>query len=156
MHQKPPYSLRTLLPGEEIPYRLLLLADETKEGIDRYIFESDIFVMEDGSRIIAVCVLQPICEDAMEIKNIAVDIPYQGRGFGHYLLSSAIQRAKESGCKEILIGTADVAVRQLALYEDAGFKRYALKRDFYIDNYPEPIYEDGVQLRDMVMLRQEL
>lgn len=144
------------MPGEEIPYRLLLLADETKEGIFRYIFGSDILVMEDDNRIIAVCVLQPICEDVMEIKNIAVDTPYQGRGLGHYLLSYAIQRAKESGCKEIRIGTADVAVRQLSLYEEMGFCRYALKRNFFVDNYPEPIYEDGVQLRDMVMLRQVL
>jgi ribosomal protein S18 acetylase RimI-like enzyme len=42
------------------------------------------------------------------------------------------------------------------LYEKAGFKKYAIKKDFYLRLYPDPIIENGVQLRDMVMLKKVL
>jgi aminoglycoside 6'-N-acetyltransferase I len=47
------YLIRTLLPEEEIPYHLLLLADETKEAIDKYLTAADIYLLEINHRIIA-------------------------------------------------------------------------------------------------------
>jgi len=58
--------------GSEIPYHLLLLADETKEAIDRYIFNSDIYLLHDGTEDIAVMALYKNNDTELEIKNIAV------------------------------------------------------------------------------------
>jgi ribosomal protein S18 acetylase RimI-like enzyme len=153
MNKEPDRMIRRLLSGEQIPYPLLLLADETTEAIERYIHESDVYVIENEERFIAVYVLQPVDSSVVEIKNIAVDRDYQGMGIGHSLLSDAIRRAKEMGYSEIIIGTGDIAVRQISLYESVGFKKYGIKKDFYVRNYPDPICENGVQLRDMVMLK---
>ncbi|HSA38694.1 MAG TPA: GNAT family N-acetyltransferase [Methanoregula sp.] len=156
MDTGPDRRIRRLLDGEKIPYHLLLLADETTEGIDRYIRESDIYIVENKGRFIVVYVLQPVDSSVIEIKNIAVDQEYQGRGIGLSLLSDAIRRAGEEGYSEIIIGTATQAARQISLYEKAGFKKYAIKKDFYLRLYPDPIIENGVQLRDMVMLKKVL
>lgn len=69
MNQEPERPIRRLLSDEPIPYDLLLLADETVEGIDRYIHQSDIYVVENEERFIAVCVLQPVDASTIEIKK---------------------------------------------------------------------------------------
>lgn len=141
---------------KEIPYDLLLLADESVEAINKYIHQSDIFVLDRDNVTIAVYVLQKISVDTIEIKNIAVDTVFQGQGIGQELLKDAINRAKERGFKEIIIGTGDAGIKQLYLYQKVGFEIYDIKHRFFLDNYPEPIIENGIQLKHMIMLKKEL
>jgi len=148
--------IRQLRKDEKIPYDLLLLADETLEAINKYIFGSDIYVLEQENRIIAVYVLQSINKNEAEMKNIAVATDYQGQGIGKLLLRDATRKAKGKGFKTIIIGTGDAAVRQLHLYQKEGFEVFDVKKSFFIDNYPEPIYENGIQLKHMIMLKKEL
>lgn len=149
-------KVRQLRKEEKIPYNLLLLADETIEAIDKYINDSEIYVFEIGKKIVAIYALQILSKDSIEVKNIAVDKIYQGQGIGTFLLRDAANRAKAKGFKTIIIGTGDAAPMQLYLYQKEGFKIYDSKRNFFIDNYPEPIYENGIQLKDMIMLKKEL
>jgi len=148
--------VRQLRKDEKIPYDLLLLADETIEAIDKYIKDSEIYIFEQENRIIAIYVLLKISKDIIEIKNIAVDDKHQGQGIGEYLLKDAANKAKEKGFKKIIIGTGDASTRQLYLYQKEGFEIFDTKKRFFIDNYPEPIYENGIQLEHMIMLKKEL
>lgn len=141
---------------ESLPYNLLLLADETREAINRYIHQSHIYIVQYKLETIAVYALYPIDKSTIEIKNIAVAKSHQGKGIGQQLLYDAINKATTSGYKTLLIGTGDASTQQLYLYQKVGFKRYAIKERFFLDNYPEPIYENGRQLKDMIMLRREL
>jgi aminoglycoside 6'-N-acetyltransferase I len=61
---------------ENIPYELLLLADETIEAINKYINRSNINVFERDNIIIAIYVIQEISNETIEIKNIAVDTQF--------------------------------------------------------------------------------
>jgi N-acetylglutamate synthase-like GNAT family acetyltransferase len=148
--------IRLLEKNEKIPYDLLLLADETIEAINKYIHQSDIYVLDRDGVIIAVFALQTICSDTAEIKNMAVDTAFQGKGIGQELLKEAVNLAKEKGFKEIIIGTGDAGIKQLYLYQKVGFEIYAIKHRFFIDNYPEPIFENGIQLKHMIMLKMDL
>lgn len=143
------------LEDEEIPYDLLLLADETKEAINKYIKDSEIFILKNAKKIIAIYVLQKVSKDTIEIKNIAVDRNYQGQGLGKFLLRDAIHKAKEKEFKTIIIGTGN-ASKQLYLYQKEGFEVFDIKKDFFLENYPEPIYENGILLKHMIMLKVEL
>jgi len=147
---------RQLNKDELIPYDLLLLADEPAAVIDRYIFDCDIYVYEKDGKMIAVYALCPIDNDEIEIKNIAVLPEYQGRGIGQLLLQEASARAKEKGFKTLTIGTGDVMMMQLYVYQKSGFEMYHIKKNFYIDNYPMLLFENGLQLRHMVMLKKQL
>ena len=150
------YEIRQLGISENIPYQLLLLADETKEAIDKYIFESEIFIIENNGEIIALYALKAINSEQIEIKNIAVKADFQGRGIGSFLLENAFERAKKSGFQSLLIGTGDASLRQLTLYQRQGFKKYDVVKNFFIDNYPEVIYENGLQLKDMIILEKQI
>lgn len=149
-------GIRQLQRNEVIPYHLLLLADETIEAINKYINDSELYIFEQDNRIKAIYVLQ--IEDRMniEIKNIAVEEVSQGQGVGKLLLRDAASRAKARGFKTITIGTGDALTMQLELYQREGFKIFGIRKDFFIDNYSEPIYENGIQLKHMVMLKKKL
>lgn len=147
---------RLLNKQEEFPYPLLLLADETKEAINRYIYDAELYVYERAGEIIAVYALYPINSESIEIKNIAVKESEQGKGIGSLLLDDATQRAKEKQYQTLLIGTANSGIKQLYLYQKNGFEIYDIKKNFFIDNYPEPIYENGILLNHMIMLRKDL
>lgn len=148
--------IRLLKKEDQIPYDLLLLADETIESIDKYIHQSDIYVLEQDNVRIAVCALQTIDSNTVEIKNIAVDTVFQGQGIGQKLLKDVINLAKEKGFKKILIGTGDAGIMQLYLYQKVGFEIDDIKRRFFIDNFPEPIFENGIQLKHMIILKMDL
>jgi ribosomal protein S18 acetylase RimI-like enzyme len=148
--------MRGLKTGEPIPYDLLLLADEELQAIDRYIHQSDVYVVEMGNRIIGVCVLYPLDEMTIEIKAIAVDEAYQNQGIGKRMLSDAAVKAREKGCRELIIGTPITAQKQLAIYQKAGFEWLDVRKDFFITHYSAPLFEDGIQLKDMAVLRKRL
>ena len=149
-------TFRRLDTNDNIPYDLLLLADETKEAINKYIHDSEIFLGEYRNEAIAVYVLQPVDKDVIEIRNIAVRKDYQGQGIGKRLLEEAAAKATARGFKTIIIGTGDASTRQLDFYQREGYVVFDRRKRFFLENYPEPIYENGVQLKDMVMLRKEL
>lgn len=150
------YKTRRLCKDEKVPYDLLLLADETIEGINTYIFDSEIYVLERENQIIAVYAIEVLNNEEAEIKNIAVAKEYQGHGIGKSLIKDATDRAKDRGFKRLIIGTGDISGMPLCFYQKEGFQRYSVKKDFFILKYSKPIYEQGVQLRDIVMLKKEL
>ena len=149
-------KVRQLGKNEQIPYDLLLLADESMEAINKYIYDSDIYILEIENKILAVYVLQLLKKDEIEIKNIAVDKDYQGQGIGKFLLRDAANKAKEQGFKTMLIGTSNASFKQLYIYQKSGFEIYDIKENFIINNYPKPIYENGLLLKHMIMLRKTI
>jgi ribosomal protein S18 acetylase RimI-like enzyme len=143
---------------EAWPYDLLLLADETIEAIHRYLFDSEVYVaiFPDTEELVGVFCLYETDTATVELKNIAVAESCQGKGIGSSLIGKAIAIAEDEGYKEIIVGTGDCGVRQIRFYEKNGFVKYGIKENFFPDNYDAPIYENGVQLKDMVMLKKEL
>jgi ribosomal protein S18 acetylase RimI-like enzyme len=140
----------------EIPYHLLLLADETKEAIDRYIFNSDIYLLHDGIEDIAVMALYKNNDTELEIKNIAVIESYRSKGIGSILINKAKEIAKENHYKKLTVGTSDTGFQQIRFYEKNGFVQRGILKDFFIENYPDPIYENGLQMHDMIILEFSL
>lgn len=53
------------------------------------------------------------------------------------------------------VGTGDSPLT-IPFYEKCGFRRSHVIKNFFIDNYDHPIYEDGKQLVDMIILRQKI
>lgn len=150
------FSFNQLHSDSEIPYHLLLLADETKEAIDQYIFKSDIYLLHDGIKNIAVMALCKISDTELEIKNVAVIESYRSKGIGSILMNKAKEIAKENHYKTLTVGTSDTGFQQIRFYEKNGFIKSGILKDFFIENYPVPIYENGLQMRDMVLLTHHL
>lgn len=152
----PQISFRALGQTDQVPYDLLLLADPSKELIDEYLAHSEVFIATIQVDVLGVIVLTPLSQLVMEIKNLAVRPESQGQGIGSFLINQAIQICADRKFKSICIGTADSSRRQMALYQKLGFMISVILNDFFIENYPVPIFEDGVQARDKVMLVKEV
>jgi ribosomal protein S18 acetylase RimI-like enzyme len=150
------FAFKKLNSDVEIPYHLLLLADETKEAIDQYIFKSDLYLLHDGTENIAVMALSKNNDTELEIKNVAVIESYRNKGIGSILMNKAKEIAKENHYKTLTVGTSYTGFQQIRFYEKNGFIKKGILKDFFIENYPFPIYENGLQMRDMILLAHHL
>ncbi len=147
-------QLKKLTEADEIPYDLLLLADETKKAIDLYIHNCDIYILKvDETNAIGVFALLPIDEDTIELKNIALHPSFQNKGLGSKMIGDIIELVSNRKIKTIIVGTPTIAKAQLNFYQKNGFVKYAIKENFFIEYYDEPIFEEGIQLKDMQMLK---
>lgn len=61
----------------------------------------DFFIVEKRKRVIGCCALHIHWDDLAEIKSLAVQKKYVGKGYGRELVESAINEAKEIGVKKI-------------------------------------------------------
>ena len=148
--------VRKILDDEDIPYGLLLDADPSMEVISTYLDLSEIYVALLEDQIIGTFVLYPVDDDTLEIKNIAVDERLQRRGIGKLLLNKAAQISGSKGAKKIDIATSNASFEALSLYQKAGFDMHSLKKNFIIENYPEPLFDNGIQCRHMIVLSKYL
>ncbi|WP_053377424.1 GNAT family N-acetyltransferase [Paenibacillus sp. FJAT-27812] len=149
-------EIRELLKEEQPPMELLLLADPSEALVSQYLKRGKCYVAVLDNEIIGEYVLLPTRPDTVEIVNVAVAENHQGKGIGKRLVKHAIQQAMKQGHKTIEIGTGNSGVAQLALYQKCGFRMTSIDRDFFIRHYSEPIYENGIQVVDMVRLSQDL
>ncbi|KAA2217842.1 GNAT family N-acetyltransferase [Chryseobacterium sediminis] len=150
------FTFNLLHSDSEIPYHLLLLADETKEAINQYIFKSDIYLLHNDIENIAVMALYKKSNSELEIKNVAVIESYRSKGIGGILMDKAKEIAKENHYKTLTVGTSDTGFQQIRFYEKNGFTKNGILKDFFIKNYPVPIYENGLQMKDMILLVHHL
>lgn len=148
-------NIRRLAVGEEPPMNLLLSADPSKEKVDEYLKKGSCYVLGE-EEIVGVYVLLEISHDTVEIMNVAVSEQMQGKGLGKQLILDALEKAKEAGYEEIVIGTGNSSLNQLALYQKCGFRITSIDRDFFIRNYKEEIYENGIRCVDMIRLSMDL
>jgi ribosomal protein S18 acetylase RimI-like enzyme len=151
-------TITRLTKSEDLPFDLLLLADETVAAIEKYIYDSGVYVVKTGAypHPIAVFVLQKIDDNEIEIKNIAVAETFQDKGIGSYMIGEIKRIALAANYRRIIVGTPDHSARQINFYQRNGFRKFAIRKNFFIENYPQPIIENGSILRDMVMLRMNL
>ena len=135
---------------------LLLLADPSERLVRGYLKCGYLFVLFDDDVACGVIHLDPQDEECIEIKNVAVAEHMQGRGFGTMLVRHAIDVCRQRGYKKVLIGTGNSSVENLYLYQKVGFRFVTVIRDFFVLHYDEPIFEHGIQCRDMLMLEMLL
>ncbi len=137
--------------GKKVPLDLLLIADSSEDSINQYLIGAHCFGAFDESNIVGVCVVNRNLNDCTEIYNISVLPEKQKQGIGTKLLEFVIKKLVDSGEKRIELGTGTFGY-QLMFYQRLGFRVENVWRDHFIDNYDEPIFVDGLQLKDMLRL----
>lgn len=147
---------KQLEPGKAVPYDLLLLADPSRELVEGYLSHSEVYLALMDEVVVGVAVLAQIDEGVVEIKNLAVDPVWQGKGIGQRLLQEVIGVARRELCKSICIGTADSSIGQLYLYQKMGFELLEIRHNFFANQYTDPIFENGIQAKHMLVLSMQL
>ena len=72
---------------------LLLLADEQEDMIDRHLNRGIMYVVDDGG-VKSECVVTDEGGGVLEIKNIATEPEYQGKGYGKVLIDFVAAKYK--------------------------------------------------------------
>lgn len=132
---------------------LLLLADEDVKMVEKYLHRGELFALyDDGLK--SVCVVTRESEDVCELKNIATYGQWHGKGYGSKILDHIFSHYKDK-FTSMLVGTGDIPWI-LQFYHKNGFRISHRVKDFFTDNYDHPMFDDGIQLRDMVYLSKFL
>jgi ribosomal protein S18 acetylase RimI-like enzyme len=131
---------------------LLLTADPDEQAINNYIFRSRIFVCEKENDVVGIAAVTKEGSNTYEIKNIAVQENLQRCGVGKRLISTL--KARYSGSR-LIVGTADTSSGALKFYKSCGFVKFGVIKDFFVNNYETPIFENGLQCKDMILLEMK-
>lgn len=131
---------------------LLLLADEQENMIDKYLPSGDLFALYDDD-LKSICVVVPINSQACELKNIATYEKHRGKGYGKVLINFIFDFYKND-YSAMLVGTGETP-KIVSFYESCGFEKSHRVKGFFTDNYDHPIFEEGIQLVDMIYLKKE-
>lgn len=127
---------------------LLLIGDESEEMIDRYLTRSHLFIAFNHEEAVGCCAITFDDESTVEIKNLAVLPTCRRKGIGRRLL-----RHVESLFRGFTfqLGTGETP-STLRFYSNCGYRYSHRIPNFFTDNYPQPIIEEGIRLTDMLYL----
>jgi len=131
---------------------LLLLADEQESMIDKYLERGEMFVLDDNG-VIAECVVTKEAGGVYEIKNIAVKPDSRRKGYGKTLIDFVFTHYTD--CRTMLVGTGDTP-SAILFYQKCGFTQSHRIKNFFTDNYDHAMFEEGIQLVDMIYLAKNL
>jgi ribosomal protein S18 acetylase RimI-like enzyme len=155
------YKLISVAAGAE-PERflpLLLLADESLEQVRSYMHRGDLFAfVERNDTAVGIVLTIPRDQGSMELKAVAVDADRQNIGIGRRMLAAVLDELRRRGVRRAIVGTANAGIGQLAFYQKAGFRLLRIERDFFTParGYPAVMEDNGIRLRDIVWMDQEL
>ncbi len=142
--------------NEEPPMDLLLLADPSYQRVMEHLKSGICMVYKEDNCIVGSYILVMLDSERIELVNIAVKASKQGVGIGKKLLDHAIAYATENQFKEMIVGTGNSSINQIAFYQKAGFRLIDVIFDFFIQDNEAPIYENGVWCRDMLRFKKQL
>ncbi len=150
--------------GEE-HWSLMLMADPDRKAISEYLPDCRLFsISAQGSPIALALLLSSngaygkklkLSEGEAEIINIAVTPEQQGKGLAKRLILHCVGAGRLARLRRLWIGTGNSSLPQLALYQKAGFRLDHIIPDYFSD-YPETIFENGIQCLDMLRLQLTL
>lgn len=99
---------------------LLLLADEQESMIGRYLERGKMFALfDDGLK--TICVVTDEGNRVCELKNIATDPKFQGRGYGKQMIRQICRRYALK-FDVMLVGTGDSPLT-IPFYKRCGFSQ---------------------------------
>ena len=134
---------------------LLLVGDEQESMIDRYLERGEMYVMQDMPETpAAVAVVTDEGDGVLELKNIAVDPRFQGKGYGRKMIEY-LCRNYRGRFRVLTAGTGD-SMKTMSFYRNCGFTWSHTVEDFFVKNYDHPIIEEGRALKDMVYFKRNL
>jgi len=144
-----PDEIESLIP-------LLLLAEHSERGLRwglAHLVDA-VYRMDDGEQLVGAATMR-WRDDPCEIQELAIAPARQGQGLGRRFVAWLMDEARRRGKRAMLVGTANASIGNIAFYQKVGFRMDHVRRD-YFRYYRAPVYENGIQIRDMLVFRAEL
>jgi len=152
-NKKPHIAVREIFENKENFMELLLIGDEEENMVYKYLNASNLYVLYDFGVLKSACAILKKDDKTIEIKNLATYPKYQNQGYASFLLNFIFEKYKNFDC--IILGTGENK-KTLNFYKSFGFFEFDRVENFFIQNYSHPIFENGIQLKDMIYLKKIL
>jgi GNAT superfamily N-acetyltransferase len=139
----------------------LLLAAEPSERALRWGLEhlSDAtYRVELGGELVGAANMQ-WRGDPCELMELAIAAGRRGQGLGRRVVAWLLDEARRRGKRHMLVGASNAALDNIGFYQRCGFRMHEVRRDYfgyYERHYGGPLYENGIQVRDMLVFRYDL
>ncbi|WP_027967802.1 GNAT family N-acetyltransferase [Halomonas halocynthiae] len=143
------------LNPKEVPIQLFLEADPSEKMISSYLTGSWCYAAKANEKIIGACVAQLTGSNTAEIFNISVHPNHQKQGIGTNLLNFTLKNLINKSIHRVELGTGAFG-HQLTYYHRIGFRVESVAKNHFINNYSEPILENGIQHKDMLRLYMDI
>ena len=132
---------------------LLLEADPSKDMINDYLRDGELFVLTYKDDVACVAVVIKIDDETIELKNIATKKEYRGQGLGKKMLKYLADNYKQK-YKKMLVGTTE---NNIPFYVKQGFDKYEKTiKNYFVDNYAEEIWDGDLHCIDMYYYSKDL
>ena len=132
---------------------LLLEADPSEKLIRQYLVDGDLFVLTYKNEVACVAIVTKVDNDTCELKNIATEEKYRGKGYAKKMLKYLCDNYKQK-YKKMIVGTTE---NNIPFYVKQGFDRYEKTiKNFFIDNYEEEIKDGELVCTDMIYYSKNL
>jgi len=132
---------------------LLLEADPEKEVVEKYLEDSEVYGFFDNDNIMCIAAITKVDYNICELKNIATIKEARGKGYGRQVIQQIASLYKDK-YKKMIVGTTE---NNIPFYVKCGFDRYyKTVKNFFIDNYKEPIWDGNLQCIDMYYYYMDL
>ena len=150
-------TLREAHPNEIDQLIPILLQAEESESALRWGLKNlvDAVYHADEDGVLVGAATMQWRSDPCEIMELAVAPARHGQGIGRQIVAWLLDEARRRGKTAMLVGTANSSIGNVAFYQKVGFRMDHLRKD-YFRYYREPIYENGIQIRDMLVFRYDL
>lgn len=142
-----------IIIGDKRPFLpLILCADPNEAVVEQYLDRGILVVAYCGELPACVAVVTHVSADQGELKALATAEQLRHRGIASAMIRFLFEHFR-GRYSSIIVGTAEPAV---SFYQQHGFVWFRTEPDFFIRNYPEPVYDGDFLCRDMIYLRKDL
>ena len=132
---------------------LLLEADPSKEMINKYLSDGELFVLTYNDEPVCVAVVTKINNDNVELKNIVTKEKYRCKGYAKKMIKYLADNYKTRFSK-MIVGTTE---NNIPFYVKQGFDKYEKTvKNFFVDNYDKEIFDGNMQCIDLHYYSKEL
>ena len=121
--------------------------------IDRYLERGTVYVLADPD-VKCQCVVTEEPGGILEIQNLATVPQAQRHGYGRAMVAYIAEQFR-GRCTVLQVGTGD-SPSTLGFYRSCGFVPVCRIANYFPEHYDHPIFEDGRQLLDRIILQRPL
>ncbi|MGV0107067.1 GNAT family N-acetyltransferase [Nostoc sp. DSM 114167] len=135
---------------------ILLLAEESERALRWGLANlvDAVYRMDDNEHLVGAATMK-WRSDPCEIMELGIAPEFQRQGLGKEFVAWLIQEAKQRGKKQMLVGTSNSSLGNIAFYQKCGFRMDRVRHDYFW-YLPQPSYENSIQIQDMLVFRLDL
>ncbi|HIW71761.1 MAG TPA: GNAT family N-acetyltransferase [Candidatus Levilactobacillus faecigallinarum] len=136
--------------------RLLLSADPQWSHVSDALTAGIGWAGYQDDVLVSASILVPHGATTLEVANLAVASTYQRQGLGRAMIDFARDWAIQRRYRRLKVATGTTSLGPLIMYQKCGFRVVKVEPNYFTTHYRRPIVENGVVLKDRLVLQQAI